>query len=292
MFAAEFDVVAIDKNNNQVPKKVAIYEVKLIHAPIINHAFKRVNELDMLSHDPNVVFYVSHNIVIKKALEDIKKLLMMQTNAPNGLASNAKIYMAICDRELCGVSIANIPKVTKDGEITYSCRNIPTETELDWMVTWPLRSGQKIKGVGKLLLSYVYDFVIESNYKSLYIRAVEPKLTNAVSFYRSMGCSKYGISIPYEYPGIPIEIVMILDPEHKPYRGLTVPMEISSEDASDKASDIFNQFTPIKLANNCPNSEDLYDFYDIKSKAFLVKDVFSPYTLFKKVALAISLKII
>lgn len=292
MFTAEFDVVAIDKNKNQAPKKLTICEVKLVHAPIINHAFKRIMAFDMLPPDENVFFYVSHNIVIKKALEDIKKLLTMQTNAPNGLASNAKIYMAICDRQLCGVSIANIPKVTKDGEITYSCRNRPSETELDWLVTWPLRSGQKIRGVGMLLLSYVYHFVRESDYKSLYIRAVEPKLANAVAFYSSMGCTKAGHMIPYEYPGIPIEIVMILDPKHKPYKGLTVPMEISSKNASDKAKDTFNEFNPIKLADACPCPEDFYDFYDIKSKTFLVKDIFSPYKMFKKIALAISLKII
>lgn len=292
MFAAEFDVFAIDENKNKTPKKLAIYEVKTEHEPIISHAFKRVDAFDMLSPNQNILFYVSHNIVIKKALEDIKKLLIMQGNAPGGLASKPKIYMAICDKQLCGVAVANIPKITKDGEIAYSCRNRPSETELDWLVTWPLRSGQKIRGVGKLLLSYIYDFARESNYESLYIRAVEPKLTNAVLFYYSMGCSKNGALIPYEYPGIPIEIVMILDPKHKPYTGTTVPIEISVKNASNKANDIFNEFKPIKLSDTLPIPQNIYDFYDIKPKIFLARDIFSPYTLFKKIALAISLKVI
>jgi len=294
MFDAEFDVVSIDKNRNKIPKKLAIYEVKLEHEPIISHAFNQIMAFDMLPPDKNVIFYVSHNIVIKKALEEIKKLLRMHVNAPSGLASKAKIYMAICDRQLCGVAVANVPKITKNGEIVYSCRNNPHETELDWLVTWPLTSGQKVKGVGKLLLSYVYDFVRQSNFKSLslYIRAMEPRLTNAVLFYISMGCRKIGHLIPYELPGMPIEIVRILDPKYKPYKGITVPMEISVKNASDKAKAIFNEFKPTKLADTCPSIQDLYDFYDIKSKRFLAKDIFSPYTMFEKIALAVALTVI
>ena len=292
MFAAEFDVISIDKNKTQTPKKLVIYEVKLEHEPIISHTFKRVKALDILSPDHNAFFYVSHNIIIKKALEEIKKLLRMQVNAPNGLAPRAQIYMAICDKQLCGVAVANVPKITKDGEIVNSCRSNPSETELDWLVTWPLASGQKIKGAGKLLLSYVYDFARESNFKSLYIRAVEPKLANAVSFYGSMGCTKSGGIIPYESPGMPIEIVRILDPKYKPYRGITVPMEISCETASDKANEIFNKFKSVKLAYTCPSIQTLYDFYDVKPKTFLVRDIFSPHKIFKKIALSIALKII
>jgi hypothetical protein len=294
MFAAEFDVISIDKNKNQAPKKLTIYEVKLEHEPIISHAFKRVMAFDILPPDKNVIFYVSHNIVIKKALEEIKKLLKMQANAPNGLASKAKIYMAICDQQLCGVAVTNVPKITKDGEIVYSCRTNQSETELDWLVTWPLRSGQKVKGIGKLLLSYVYDFVKESNFNSLslYIRAMEPWLTNAVAFYISMGCTKTGGSIPYESPGMPIEIVRILDPKYRRYKGLTVPMEISGKKASDKANAIFTEFKPVKLADTCTSPQYLYDFYDIKPKTFWVKDIFSPYTMFEKIALVIALKII
>jgi len=292
MFTVEFDVFSIDKNQTQTPKKMAIYEVKLEHEPIINHTFERVKTLDILSPDYNAFFYVSHNIVIIKALGDIKKLLRMQANAPNGLAPKAKIYMAICDKQLCGVAVANVPKITKDGEIVNSCRSNSSESELDWLVTWPLTSGEKIKGVGKLLLSYVYDFVKEANYKSLYIRAMEPKLTNAVLFYDSMRCTKTGPSIPYESPGMPIEIIRILNPKYKRYKGVTISMEISCENASDRANDIFNEFKQVKLADTCLNLKDLYDFCDIKPKTFLGKDLFSPYTIFKKIALAIALKVI
>lgn len=292
MFDAEFDVISIDKNKNQAPKKVAIYEVKVEHEPIINHTFKRVEALDILSTDYDAFFYVAHNIVIKKALGDIKKLLRMQANAPSGLASKAKIFMAICDKQLCGVAVANVPKITKDGEIVSSCRSNPTETELDWLVTWQLTSGQCVKCDGKILLSYVYDFVRESNFKSLYIRAMEPRLTNAVLFYSSMGCTKSGGVIPYESPGMPIEIIRILDPKYKRYTGVTVPMEISCENAFDKANEIFNKFKPVKLPDTCPSLQNLYDFCDIKPKTFLVRDLFSPYKVFKKIALAISLKVI
>ena len=293
MFTAEFDVFSIDKNKNLTTKKLAIYEVKTSQEPIISHAFKRVMAFDMLPPDKNAIFYVSHNIVIKKALEEIIKLLRMQANVPSGLASKAKIYMAICDRQLCGVAVANVPKITNNGEIVHSCRNNPSETELDWLVTWPLTSGQKVKGVGKLLLSYVYDFVRESDFKLLlYIRAMEPRLTNAVAFYVSMGCTKSGHLIPYELPGMPIEIIRILDPKYKRYTGQTVPMEISAKNASDKAKAIFNEFKPIKLADTHPSLQDLYDFYDIKPKIFLLKDILSLHTVFEKIALAIALKFI
>lgn len=294
MFSAEFDVISLDKNKNQASKKVVIYEVKPEHESVISHAYKRVLAFDILPPDKNVIFYVSHNIVIKKALEEIQKLLRMQANAPSGLASKSKIYMAICDRQLCGVAVTNVPKITKNGEIVHSCRNNPSEAELDWLVTWPLITGQKVKGVGKLLLSYVYDFLRESNFKSLllYIRAMEPVLTNAVAFYLSMGCTKSGHPIPYELPGMPIEIIRILDPKYKRYTGLTVPMEISRKNAADKAKAIFKEFKPIKLADKSLNLQDLYNFYDIKSKAFLLKDIFSPYKMFEKIALAISLKVI
>lgn len=292
MFTAEFDVITIDKNKNQTQKKLTIYEVKPCHESIINHAVQRIKALDMLSHRENILFYVSHNIVIKKALEEIKKLLKMQTNAPNGLAPKAKIYMAICDKQICGVAVANMPKITKDGEIVNSCRNHSSETELDWLVTWPLNSREKVNGAGRLLLSYVYDFAQESNFKSLYIRAMEPKLTNAVLFYTSMGSTQTGQVIPYEAPDRPIEIVRILNPKYKRYTGITVPMEISAESAAEKAKTIFSTFNPVELPDICPKSEDLYDFYIIKSKIFLWRDIFSPYTLIKKIVLLIALKVI
>lgn len=292
MFTAEFDVVSIDKNKNQTPKKLTIYEVKPCHEPIINHAFQRIKALDMLSHRENILFYVSHNIVIKKALEEIKKLLRMQTNAPNGLAPKAKIYMAICDKQICGVAVTNMPKITKDGEIVNSCRNHSSETELDWLVTWPLSSKEKVKSAGRLLLSYVYDFVNESGFKSLYIRAMEPKLTNAVLFYTSMCCVKTGQLIPYEAPDRPIEIVRILNHKYKPYTGVTFPMEISVENAADKAKAIFNEFKHVKLDEVCPKAENIYDFYIIKSKIFVWQNIFSPYTIIKKIVLLIALKVI
>lgn len=292
MFRAEFDVISIDKNKNQTPKKLVIYEVKPCHESIINHAFQRIKALDIMSHRENIIFYVSHNIVIKKALEEIKKLLMMQTNAPKGLASQAKIYMAICDKQICGVAVTNVPKITKDGEIVNSCRNHSSETELDWLVTWPLNSKEKVNGTGRLLLSYVYNFTQESNFKSLYIRAMEPKLTNAVLFYTSMGCAQTGQVIPYEAPDRPIEIVRILNPKYKPYTGITVPMEISAENAADKVKTIFNEFKHVKLEDASPKAENIYDFYIIKSKIFVWKDIFSPYTLIKKIILLIALKII
>lgn len=292
MFTAEFDVIAIDKNKNQTLKKLTIYEVKPCHDPIINHAVQRIKALDMLSHRENIIFYVSHNIVIKKALEEIKKLLSMQINAPNGLAPKAKIYMAICDKQICGVAVANVPKITKDGEIVNSCRNHSSETELDWLVTWPLNSREKVNGAGRLLLSYVYNFTQKSNFKSLYIRAMEPKLTNAVLFYTSMGCSQTGQLIPYEAPDRPIEIVRILNPKYKPYTGITVPMEINTENAADKARDIFNEFKHVKLEDASPKAENIYDFYIMKSKIFVWQDIFSPYTIIKKIALLIALKVI
>lgn len=289
MFTAEFDVVAIDENKNQTLKKLAIYELKPCHEPIIDHAFERIKALDMLSHRKNILFYVSHNIVIKKALEEIKKLLSMQTNAPNGLAPEAKIYMAICDKQICGVAVANVPKITKDGEIVNSCRSHSAETELDWLVTWPLNSRETVKGVGRLLLSYVYDFAKEFGFKSLYIRAMEPKLTNAVLFYISMGGLNTGQLIPYEAPGRPIEIVRILNPKYKPYTGITVPMEISVENAINKAKAIFNEFKHAKLPDASPRPENIYDFYIIKSKFFIWQDIFSPYTIIKKIVLQIAL---
>lgn len=292
MFTAEFDVVSIDKNKNQSPKKLAIYEVEINHEPIISHTFERIEAFDMLSFSQNPVFYVAHNVVIKKALAVIQNLLRIQNNALNGIAPQAKIYMAICDRQLCGIAVSNIPKITKEGTIIYSKRNHSQETELDWLATWPLKSGQKVKGVGKLLLSYVYDFVREANFESLYIRAMDPKLTNAVSFYCSMGCTKAGPLIPYESPGMPVEIDRMLDPEHKPYTGTTVPMEINSETASAIARETFNKFKPVKLADTYPNPKTIYDFYDITPKKLLLKDIFSPYSAFKKIALAISLKAI
>ena len=59
-----------------------------------------------------------------------------------------KMFMAIHEGTPCGLLVGNVPKKNIDTEqIKYSSRHNPAknETELDWLVTWEPKIGEKIK---------------------------------------------------------------------------------------------------------------------------------------------------
>jgi hypothetical protein len=265
-------------------KKLTVYEAESKDKHFIKHTIHGLNSLDFLPTNQSIVNYVSHGVIIKKALVDIRRLLEM----PDSLAKKAKIFMAVCDRQLCGVAVCNIPKITPKNNIVFSNRNRPNETELDWLAAWPIcKSQQKIKGTGKILLAQVYDFIQSLDVKTLYIRSEQPKHTNATSFYKSMGCNEAGLAIPCEGIDRPIEITHKSNKkDFKPYTGLVIPMEISRDDAFKKAAQVSEEFFVTKLKPVSVNLEDTIDTKDKTETAFRVRNALSkPITTFKQYVL-------
>lgn len=68
------------------------------------------------------------------------------------LSDESIIYMAVSDREPCGIAIGNTFKIEDDGRITRSIRGKEHETELDKIVTWSPEKSGKISGLGKMLI--------------------------------------------------------------------------------------------------------------------------------------------
>lgn len=275
--------VKVTEGSRSLYKKLTVYEAEPKDKSIIKHMLLKLASLKALPTKQNIYNYVSHGIIIKKALIEMDRLLDMKGTSSNNLADRAKIFMAVCDNQLCGVAVSNIPKVTHENNIVYSNRSRINETELDWLTTWPIsESQQKIKGTGKILLAHVFDFVQSLRANTMYIRSEHPKHTNATPFYKSMGCIETGPAIPCDEIGRPVDISRLSDKKEKLYSGLVIPMEISQDVAAKKASQVFEEFSRQKLKPDSVNPEEIIDFNDIRKEKL---SLFRPIASFKRLIL-------
>ena len=103
------------------------------------------------------------------------------------------MFAAVHDGDICGLLVANVPKKLPVSETTvHSSRHNPAknETELDWLVTWNAKQNEKIKGVGKALVSEYFKTVKTDGFRDVYVRSEIPEHSYALRFYESIGFEK------------------------------------------------------------------------------------------------------
>ena len=127
--------------------------------------------------------------IIDASTQMIKNILEKMSDTNNKI----KMFAAIHDGDICGLLVANVPKKLPITESTvYSSRHNPAknETELDWLVTWNTKLNEKIKGIGKALVSEYFRTVKTDGFRDVYVRSEIPEYSYAVNFYESVGFEK------------------------------------------------------------------------------------------------------
>lgn len=124
--------------------------------------------------------------IIDSTTQMIEEILEKMPDEKNKI----KMFAAVHDGNICGLLVANIPKKSTIGNSTvYSSRHNPAknETELDWLVTWNAKLNEKIKGIGKILVTEYFRTVKSDKFRDVYVRSELPELSYALNFYKSVG---------------------------------------------------------------------------------------------------------
>ena len=127
--------------------------------------------------------------IIDASTQMIRDILEKMSDEKNKI----KMFAAVHDGDICGLLVANVPKKLPVTENTvYSSRHNPAknETELDWLVTWEPKIGEKIKGVGKALVSEYFRTVKSDKFRDVFVRSEIPEYSYALQFYESIGFEK------------------------------------------------------------------------------------------------------
>lgn len=128
---------------------------------------------------------------------DIKQIILdcALKTAKNFLESKfegfekTKILLGICDLKPCGVLVANVPKLSESGEISYTSRHNSSknEGELDWLVTWNSDEQNPVKGVGKALMGELFKTLKSDRVGDVYVKSELPENSYAQYFYEALG---------------------------------------------------------------------------------------------------------
>lgn len=246
---AKFSINAVDELANITPKVVELFEAEPTDSFVFADAMEQIKSLDLMPNYPNRVHKLLHRIDASIILVECVSMLDKMKYASDPLFKKTKIFFGVSDGQLCGVTVANIPKIYSDNQIVFSTRAKPEETELDMLFTNLTLKREKLKGLGKILVAQVYDFFRNSDFNSLYIRSELPKTSPfALKTYESMGATTIGEPIAINLSGAPRSLfsknIAQLGEDNDM---LVQPMSIEKESAGNKASEIFSEFGRVSL---------------------------------------------
>lgn len=209
----------------------------------------------------NTTLDKERNLIFKQALADIQELFQQMYSFPKKYTKKTQIFLGVVNKEPCGLLVTNTPKVNQQGEILYSARGKKHEAEVDWLVTWPLKSGEYVQNEGKALLEHFFDSTKAKKYKSIFVRSAPPEKSLATIFYQKMGFRQAGERALWNAAGNSQELVkgnyQEVDNDY------IIPMEIDIYHAKKKASEISRKLkkktlppisTPIERLVNFPQS--------------------------------------
>lgn len=249
--------------------KVEVYELEPKDKPVLDQLEKRIQDKNLLPKDNGKNDKDTHYENLRCTIADAKGILRHRQDENISYADTSVVYMAVTDKKPCGLLIGNMPKLTQDGRITNTYRDKPIsqETELDWLMTWPLGElPDRLKGIGKILLSQFYSFCnqLTPTPRTIYIRSELAENSVAPDFYQSMGCKQTEAgTIPWQTADGPVDVITHLyDPEYAPDPCPILPMEISLTKATQVAKERQQEFQyrPLKRA-----SVPIDEIIDLKS---------------------------
>lgn len=152
---------SIEANKGQL-QGITIYQLEKSDRAAIDYLRdKTKREEANIKANPNPdIALLNYCKVLKRTVKNAGKLLeatpeqFATYSDKNGqpLRDESIIYMAVSDREPCGIAVGNTYKIENDGRITRSIRGEEHETELDKIVTWAPEKTGKISGLGKMLI--------------------------------------------------------------------------------------------------------------------------------------------
>jgi len=266
----EYTLPKAGQPNND--KKVTVYELEPGDMAVLNALEKSIAEQKLLPSDNGKNNKEWHYEDLKLTITDAQRILRHREDKKAPYKDTSVIYMAVADQTPCGILIGNMPKLGAKG-ITTTYRDKPCneETELDWLMTWPLGSLQdRIIGVGKALLTQFFSFCSSQNPvpKTIYIRAEDPEQTVATHFYKAMSCQEVSGGLkPWQTKDGPVDIVTHLyDPDFKPDESNVQPMEISSEKARTEAEKRQQEFKFQALQSQSVPIEEVVNLSNIHNK--------------------------
>lgn len=240
-----YNVIEKHPNNEKVLKELTIYEMEPKDIPFLNDLEKKIKLLrkNARRKDKKNLY----KIVIS-SIEEAKSTLKLRKDFK--INDPSVIYLASIEKQPCGILMGNMPKInTDDCQLTFSNRNKPNETELDWIATWQPKKGQYLKCTGTALVSEFFNFCKNlKNIDSIFVRSEVPHKSKAFDFYHNLGFNHTGEkTMPVDNNSRPKEIAKLLLKSFKPDRSHIIPMEISTKDAVIKADHYFSKLNRTEL---------------------------------------------
>jgi len=176
---------------NEKPKTASVYELEKQDVQVIDDIINQHG--DKITND---------DIFIEACFEASQLLKMKNTQKYADVLKNTKIFAAILNKEIAGLSIMNIPKRNIYNEFVYSSRdNAPAnEMELDWIAINP-KYKYNTKKIGSVLRSQHFDYAKSQNCDKIYARSVLEKNTEdpqPLFFYTHCGYKQVGEPIDWE----------------------------------------------------------------------------------------------
>jgi hypothetical protein len=223
------------------PHNLTIYELEPRDVPVLKNIQEHIRQHRLLPLSMPLYPYLSHNLILYKALREVQAMLTLPEREHY---QPAKAFLAVSENQPCGVGLGNLAKQTAKGGIVYSNRAKAGETELDWLSTWPINGGTRLKGTGQVLMAHLFNFFQTLPVNSIFLRS-QPIYTKADPFYLQLGFSRAGKLRPCEGDWRPHELTRIAG--GKPYIAYTgdiSPMKMSIPKAKEVMADLFEKFPP------------------------------------------------
>ena len=126
---------------------------------VIKFEKEDINFLNSYYKDIENIMHIDDikKIFIKSSIQTILEVL---NSDDSSVFQKTKLYGAIYKNKLCGLLIANIPKLKSyNYKESYSSRHnsAKKEAEIDWLVTWFPEKQILINGIGKALVGQFFN---------------------------------------------------------------------------------------------------------------------------------------
>lgn len=230
-------------------KEITIYRLEAKDASIIDKLLNKIKKKQLPIKSMQGTNYNCTKEIMKDSLESIQKLLRLRKEPI--FKDTSAIFLAVEDKSKkpCGLLVGNMAKINKRGDIVYSNRNRPNESEIDWLVAWNPEKENAISGTGQILVHHFFRFCKKISAEKIFVRSERPSKSFAKLFYGKMGFKVAGGPMPWEGKHRPLNVVNKLYNKnpHVPDKSIVYPMEIALEDTKIPMKTVSKKFNEMPL---------------------------------------------
>lgn len=243
---ARYRVMVQNAQGTSKPEQLKLYQLDARDLPLVDGLLSHLKKQKWFDYS------LSDNIkeglrryIVEMMLTDTR--LLWDVMNQQRVSFPMGIFMAVVNEQPCGMIMVNMPKLTRDLRLTGSSRDRANETEIDWIATWPIVTGQ-VKGAGKLLLSHAIEFCQQQGLKDLFVRAANKHQSDSISFYEAMGFKADEPMRPSEKVSSPRDLAMLFyNHRFVANRAWILPMKLSLAEATSHLQQIYAQFQQKRL---------------------------------------------